>query len=49
MAPTVDMNPVLIKPRSDTSSQVVLLGKVWAQVTRGLYTKQVDQLFPTTP
>jgi adenosylcobyric acid synthase len=45
--PSVDMNPVLIKPRSDTSSQVVLLGKVWGQVSAGDYhTNRVEQLFP---
>ena len=45
--PSVDMNPVLIKPRSDTSSQVVLLGKVWGQVTAADYhTNRVEQLFP---
>jgi adenosylcobyric acid synthase len=48
VAPTVDMNPILIKPRSDTSSQVVLLGKVWGQVTASDYhTHRVEQLFPT--
>jgi adenosylcobyric acid synthase len=45
--PSVDMNPVLIKPRSDTSSQVVLLGKVWGQVNAADYhTNRVEQLFP---
>jgi adenosylcobyric acid synthase len=47
VTPTVDMNPVLIKPRSDTSSQVVLLGKVWGQVSASDYhTHRVERLFP---
>jgi adenosylcobyric acid synthase len=29
LEPTADMNPVLLKPNSDTGSQVVLNGKVW--------------------
>jgi adenosylcobyric acid synthase len=45
--PAVEMNPILIKPRSDTSSQVVLLGKVWGQATASdYYTRQVEELFP---
>ena len=45
--PAVEMNPILIKPRSDTSSQVVLLGKVWGQVTASDYhTRHVEELFP---
>src|ERR1700741_2779708 len=45
--PTVEMNPILIKPRSDTSAQVVLLGKVWGQVTASDYhTHRVEELFP---
>jgi adenosylcobyric acid synthase len=45
--PAVEMNPILIKPRSDTSSQVVLLGKVWGQVTASDYhTGVVEELFP---
>src|SRR5258708_23537341 len=47
VVPSVEMNPILIKPRSDTSSQVVLLGKVWGQVSAADYhTNRVEQLFP---
>jgi adenosylcobyric acid synthase len=47
IAPAVEMNPVLIKPCSDTSSQVVLLGRVWRQVTAADYhTRYVEELFP---
>lgn len=47
VVPTVEMNPILIKPRSDTSSQIVLLGKVWGQVSASDYhTHQVEELFP---
>ena len=46
--PCVEMNPILLKPRSDTSSQVVLLGKVWKQVTASdFHAYRVEQLFPT--
>lgn len=45
--PTVEMNPILIKPSSDTTSQVMLLGRVWGQVSAADYhTKKVEQLFP---
>jgi adenosylcobyric acid synthase len=48
VAPSVEMNPILIKPRSDTSSQVVLLGKVWGQVSASdFHAHRVAQLFPT--
>jgi adenosylcobyric acid synthase len=46
--PCVEMNPILIKPRSDTGSQVVLLGKVWGQVAASdFHAHRVEQLFPT--
>lgn len=31
VAPSVHMNPVLLKPQSSTGSQIVLQGKVWGQ------------------
>lgn len=47
VAPCVEMNPVLIKPRSDSTSQIVLLGKIWGQVSaRDYHTQRVEQIFP---
>jgi adenosylcobyric acid synthase len=45
--PCAEMNPVLIKPTSDTGSQVILLGRVWGQVTAADYFRgRVEELFP---
>ena len=42
-----EMNPVLIKPSSDTGSQVVLLGRVWGQVTAvDYFERRTEDLFP---
>jgi adenosylcobyric acid synthase len=42
-----EMNPVLIKPSSDTGSQIVVLGKIWGQVTASDYhLRRVEELFP---
>jgi adenosylcobyric acid synthase len=45
--PSAAMNPVLIKPSCDTAAQVVVLGKVWGQVTAAEYhQRRVEELFP---
>lgn len=45
--PCAEMNPVLIKPSSDTGAQVILLGRVWGQVTASDYhQRRVEDLFP---
>jgi len=45
--PKAEMNPVLIKPSSDTGSQVILLGRVWGQVTASDYFEhRTEDLFP---
>jgi adenosylcobyric acid synthase len=45
--PRVEMNPVLLKPTTDTGAQVILMGKIWHQVTASDYhTRRVEQLFP---
>ena len=47
IAPCAEMNPVLIKPSTDTAAQIVLLGRVWGQVTASDYHQQrVEDLFP---
>jgi adenosylcobyric acid synthase len=47
VVPRVEMNPVLLKPSTDTGAQVILLGKVWGQVSAADYhTRRVEQLFP---
>src|ERR1700739_3577906 len=45
--PCVEMHPGLNKPSPDTRSQIVLLGRVWGQITAADYhTRRVEQLFP---
>jgi adenosylcobyric acid synthase len=45
--PRAEMNPVLIKPSTHTSAQVVLLGRVWGQVDASdYYRRRVEELFP---
>jgi adenosylcobyric acid synthase len=47
VVPCAEMNPVLIKPSSDTESQIVLLGRVWGQLTASDYHRsRVEDLFP---
>jgi len=47
VAPCAEMNPILIKPSSDRGSQIVLLGRVWGQVTASDYhQRRVEDLFP---
>src|SRR5678815_3298946 len=45
--PRVEMNPVLLKPSTDTGAQVILLGKIWGRVSASDYhTRRVEQFFP---
>jgi len=47
VVPCAEMNPVLIKPSSDMTSQIVLLGRVWGQTTASDYhLRRVEDLFP---
>jgi len=48
VVPCAEMNPILIKPSSEMGAQVVLLGKVWGQVTASDYhQRRVEELFPS--
>jgi len=47
VAPTVEMNPVLLKPTSDVGSQVVVLGRVHGvERARDYHHRRVHELFP---
>jgi adenosylcobyric acid synthase len=47
VAASVHMNPILIKPSSDNSSQVVVCGKIWGSVTAADYhQRRVEELLP---
>jgi adenosylcobyric acid synthase len=47
VAPSVDMNPILIKPSGDSSSQVVVRGKIWGRVSAADYhLRRVEELLP---
>ena len=54
--PSVHMNPVLLKPQSETGSQVILQGKVWGQAggrdyqsLKGRFLDTVLQSWETDP
>jgi adenosylcobyric acid synthase len=47
VAASVHMNPILIKPSGDQSSQVVVHGKIWGRVTAADYhRRRIEELFP---
>jgi adenosylcobyric acid synthase len=47
VAPSVDMNPILLKPTSDTGSQAIVLGRIWRDVSAADYhLRRVLDLFP---
>ena len=44
--PDVRMNPILLKPSSDTGSQVIVLGEVWGQMGAAEYYRKKESLKP---
>ncbi len=42
--PTADMNPILLKPKGSHISQVVILGKPYADKTAGDYFESIDEI-----
>src|SRR3954467_1233476 len=44
LAPSVDMNPIMLKPTGDTGSQVVVHGKVWRNLKAHEYYEQFEYL-----
>ena len=47
IAPSVHMNPILIKPSGEQSSQVVVRGVIWGQVSAADYhQRRVEELMP---
>src|SRR5258707_10405662 len=47
VAPSVHMNPTLLKPSSDCSSEVMVRGKIWGQTSAADYhQRRVEELTP---
>src|SRR6056297_579233 len=42
--PTADMNPVLLKPKGDRTSQVIVLGEPYADKTAGNYYDSIEEM-----
>ncbi|MFC2069949.1 cobyric acid synthase [Chloroflexota bacterium] len=47
IVPTVDMNPVLLKPEADSRSQVIVMGKVFKTISASEYYKYTSELLKT--
>lgn len=46
VAPTVHMNPVLLKPQTETGAQIIVQGHVWKTAEAGQYQKIKQSLMP---
>jgi adenosylcobyric acid synthase len=46
IAPTADMNPVLLKPEADARSQVVVLGRPWQTLRAAAFYRRKEELWP---
>ena len=47
VAPSVDMNPILLKPSGGMTSQVVVRGRIWGKLTASDYHRcRVEELMP---
>jgi adenosylcobyric acid synthase len=47
IAPSVHMNPILLKPAGDMTSQVIVHGKIWGRLSASEYhLRRVDELLP---
>lgn len=46
IVPTVDMNPVLLKPHGDTGSQIIVQGQVYGTAKAADYYRLKDKLLP---
>ncbi len=47
LSPTVDMNPILIKPEADSRSQIILMGRPWRTLEARTYYEQRAILWAT--
>jgi len=45
--PITDMNPVLLKPQSESGAQIVLDGRVWGNASAGEYRRLAPSLLPS--
>jgi adenosylcobyric acid synthase len=45
IAPTADMNPILLKPEADARSQVIVLGRVWRTLPARAYYQHKTELW----
>jgi adenosylcobyric acid synthase len=46
VAPTPDLNPILLKPEADSRSQVIVLGRRWQTLRAGSYYRRKEELWP---
>jgi adenosylcobyric acid synthase len=46
IAPTPDLNPVLLKPEAESRSQVIVLGRRWQTLPAGSYFRRKEELWP---
>src|SRR5271170_1021930 len=47
VAPLADMNPVLLKPQSESGAQIVLGGRVWGSASAAEYRRLAPSLLPS--